>query len=352
MVFAPLHIEVSERLSTLFANNNAMTEFYLPPDALQGQDVPGHVLWDTEESPSVTITLPPTLTLKELFNVTPDAVEVEAGVVRIKSVVRDGYLGFVLKSRSLESLNELAEVSVSLTSGSKELFSGSTHVSLFRPSLRVASAPTQIVVPDEQDPRERVALMIEGQGTLLLVVKNAATSEVKLVMPDNLVKALTGFAKDMKEGMEALELRFGESYSGFFSALQDVDFANKDVALQRIANEAELIASDEEFVEAFQTIIYKALLANSDYEALLLRALMEFVRSTSLGGAILTTPFLEIPLEPTPKKLELEIECRDLLGHQLSTTVLPPILVSAPTKTSLPLSSLFLWRRDEGAGHG
>src|SRR3972149_2561654 len=74
---------------------------FLPREALQGQDIPSHVLWSDLKFDSIKIKLSKALTLKEIYNVPCDCCIHEDNAIIVKQVEADGYLGIVFSTKIL-----------------------------------------------------------------------------------------------------------------------------------------------------------------------------------------------------------------------------------------------------------
>lgn len=71
-----------------------LKSLFLPNEALQGQDIPSHILWDESvEYGKIVVEFPEEVKLKEVFNVKEYSLEDD--ILTIKSLDSDGYVGLV-----------------------------------------------------------------------------------------------------------------------------------------------------------------------------------------------------------------------------------------------------------------
>jgi len=75
-----------------------LKSFYLPNEALQGEDIPAHVTWDNLDWDKIIITYSNSLDVKDVYNVLPDCLKKENHRMAINSTETDGYIGLLFKT--------------------------------------------------------------------------------------------------------------------------------------------------------------------------------------------------------------------------------------------------------------
>jgi hypothetical protein len=321
-------------------------EFYLPEEALQGQDVPGHVLWPEHGSAVLCITFPELLQVKAVYNARSEDFVSEPGKLIVRRVKRDGYLGFVFKSSRSSTLDTSVRVQLEFSSGSGDTVRATKAIRLFRPTLRIASVPSRISIAESGEPDHKLQLVHEGAGTLFVSVENAGESAVKLAIPEDLIKAFKEFAKDFNTRLEGIRSRFPQ-YDPFFETAESADFSRRDEALNVISQKAKELDLSPAFVEEIGNAFVGALFQSSDLEMAFVRPIADFVKSAVAPRVIFTTPFLEIPSDVRDSDLVLKVVARDLMQFETTSTTTTPIHLSNLSGGSIAVGKLIDWTNDE-----
>lgn len=165
---------------------------FVPEFANQGQEMSCHVLWDRAVSlDRCRIDLPQGLQLVHLYNVPASQVEAPTGsrVATIRGVQENGYIGFVLKSESLDRPDQSLEVrlAIALRSPSGKLDEDVLRaVRLIRPAVELVTVPkeTHVSFPANAASPEvagRLSVRNLGPGTAFIVIVPTKESAAELV---------------------------------------------------------------------------------------------------------------------------------------------------------------------------
>jgi hypothetical protein len=313
----------------------------MPADGLQGQAIPGHVLWDNEAVSSITVRRTPEFAALEAFNADPDSTTVADGVHVVSRFLRPGYLGFVMQTRRLDTLDATAtvEITVQLETGPQSF---TKPVRLFRPNLSILSIPAKITFDDKGMPDTRLVLGHEGHGTLFVTVKSTTDSAVQTVIPPELASAMKGFAEDMGSGLQQLASKYPH-YPDLFSPLQANDFSDRERLGRRLLDVLETIGEDRKLAVDLSDLYTRATLQHSDFESLFFAPLIDFISSIVTSQTILTTPWQEFHIPAGKSQLQLEITAEDILRVPMLQETLPPIEVESACEQSVPIDRLLAW---------
>jgi hypothetical protein len=323
-------------------------EVYVPSDGLQGQTIPGHVLWGPDPVESITITASPEFSGLEAFNVDPGAASNRGNTWVFRGFQRPGYLGFILKTARSESLDVNAELDVLVSVGGKEVHESRT-VRLFRPSLGLPSTPKTLSIDEGGHATERIVMRHQGHGTLFVTVNTVEDSAIKSVIPEELLHAVKGFADDFTEGLEQLRPKY-PNHPALFEPPSMEELQDRDALARRLSRVVDEIGANDELATDVQELFSQALLQNADFESLFFAPLLDFFSSIVSGGTILSMPWLEFEIPEGESRLSLIVEAKDVLGAEVFKTNLPEIIIRSKRRTTLPLTELIHWDGSEKAG--
>lgn len=316
-------------------------EVYVPSDGLQGQNIPGHVLWADEPVDSIEVSASDEFADLEAFNVGSEGPTRNGNRWTFRRFERPGYLGFVLETTRSDSLDANAAVDLKISSGGKE-FIYHKPIRLFRPSLSIDKPPTQIAIDTKGQTSDRIHLRHEGHGTLYVTVSTVEDSAIKTVIPEELLHAVKGFAEDFQKGLEALAPKYPDCPS-IFEPFTKEELQDREAVGRRLSLALEEIGAHAELAGDMQELFTRSLLQNADFESLFFAPLLDFFSSIVAGGTILSMPWLEFNVPAGKSTLNLMIEAKDVLGVEIVKWKLPPIEIETPQETVLPLNQLVVW---------
>lgn len=317
-------------------------EFYLPPEGLQGQEIPGHVLWQPGTVTRMWFEFSQTLRVQAVFNSSAEDFDIADGRLTVRRVKRDGYLGFVFQSdRSVDlSRNDSVRLHVVGTDGSTRHYDQS--ISMFRSILSVAPSPREITIDAGGRPSDRLYLSHVGQGTLLVSVEPDETSTLTLTIPEDLQKAFVEFAEDFSTRLKVIRSSYPQ-FDEFFKTAAEVDFRKRDEALNALAEVEKRLALTNEFKEEVANAFLAAFVRSSDMEMAFFRPIADFIKSAVARGIIFTTPFLEIPPSSDASLLVLKIQALDVLRHRVTVHRTPAIVIKNLSAGAVPIGDLISW---------
>ncbi len=329
----------------------SLKSLYLPPQAMQGENIPSHILWSP--SPNICkikITLPESLVLLEIYNVLENNIAVSGQEITLSKFEKDGYLGLLLSSRILAEYTKREQLSFTFfdNKGLKTMTKVKS-IFLFRPHLKVVSMPPKIinVQPEKAITSEKIKLKRLGQGTLIINFDTSPTSDVKKKVPDGIIE----FLKNTKEALEVNIQTIINTYPQYSSPLNRyIRFLinpwksyEELQELRTIAIELTVAMNGEEkFAESFTRAIGSAYAKNIKLFTLP-ESLLKYLDSVMSYKVWLVEPWQVIPVSKEPRKVKFRILPTNLLLTDYSPVELPEITVQGKNEGVIEIARLFEW---------
>lgn len=343
-------------------------DVYVPNYCLQGQDLPGHLTWDSEATPEIVVLLPRNLRLKALYNAKSAGIKGERDKVTIKGVEVGGYLGLLFGTKLLGAIRTQEVVTFQVRfPGDSKSFEVRKEVGLFRPSVRLESVPPEIIVGYDFASKtysfsDKVRLLNDGDGTAIILAAPVDREGFERASPSGIADFEKAFLADLEPRLAAVKADWPDSANPideFIKALKgplSLDKATRSRLQRLFDNLAKRFREDQKFLEAFATALAVAYLRNIQL-ATELASFMEYLNSIG-EGRILLANSIEV-LKPRKEKstLRLKVEVTDLANNEYEALQVGPIEVTCSPHVEIPIHALFGWnaepgRKPEDADHG
>lgn len=323
---------------------------FVPPQAIQGEDVPAYILWDSLDFPMIQVRMPDSVKIKALHNVDEGMFEISGSEVLIKKVAVDGYVGMLFATTKVKECFMNATISFSLYQRNGEkLAEQKKTICLFRPQLEVIKLPDSILVmPERGQVQNKIRLRKAGQGTLIITFATPKESEAQRGIPDGMNEFLANVRKDLEINMNEVKKAFPKFASvidqyvryvivGWTSYVELDDIKRISTLLGEKANE------NEEFAYLFFEALAKSIMKNLKFFTLP-ESLLKYLDSVLPQKVWLLQPWQTIPVSKEPRKLILEILPTDLILDNYELVRLPPIWIEGTSDGSIEIAKLFEWR--------
>ncbi|MHA1909802.1 MAG: hypothetical protein ACW98Y_21080, partial [Candidatus Thorarchaeota archaeon] len=181
--------------------------FYLPGAALQGEEIPSHIIWDDSQIERIQISFQHPLKFKEVFNAKIQ--EINERYVVISEIELSGYVGLVFESFKASHLDISVEVNYSLLQSNGEAIEEKREICLFRPELEVIEIPTRITVNTITGAVDNpIRIKNIGKGTLILNAKSTRGSQLAIQTPLEHTELLSRINSELTEEMDRLGKEF------------------------------------------------------------------------------------------------------------------------------------------------
>ena len=322
---------------------------YVPTHAMQGEEIPGHILWDSLECSLIKVQLPEQIKVKALYNVEEGMYEISDNEANIKQVAIDGYLGMLFSTRKLEECFAKVKMKFSFFDKNRQkIVDESRVIQLFRPQLEVVEVPEVITVdPDRNYVSGRIKTRKLGQGTLVLNFTTPNESELQSSAPNNIMEFLKNFKRDFKENLTELQDSFPEyssSISNYVRFFVDgwTNYAELDELKEAAEDLYAISTENERFAEAFFEALGKSLASNIKLFTLP-ENLLKYLDSVLSKRVWLTRPWQIIPVSTEPRIFILEILPTDRILDRYEWIRLRPIKIQGKSEGYIEIARLFEW---------
>jgi len=325
---------------------------FFPKQALQGEDLPSHMMWSDLAFDCIKINHSKTLAFKEVYNVSDKDITVKEGLILINKVEVDGYLGIVYSSRILpaKASDEKIEYSFLLQSDVVESLTFSVH--LFRPDIVVHNVPHEMsvnLVSEKISPKISVKNL--GEGTAVVDIETTAESEAQKHHP----QFFETFIQELIEGIKSSVSRLKDDFKQYSALLDKLEiyltkpFRFEDESLKMFEKFEDELSSaleeNEQFAKGLVELLAGTILRSAGFSNVY-QFVLDYVNSIRKEKILLRDPFNVISLVGKPVILRVKIVCIDLLKQKCEPIELPPISVSSEQSGEIALFKLFQWGED------
>jgi len=326
---------------------------FFPKEALQGQDIPSHVLWKDMDFDCIRINHSKNMLFKEVYNASkPNFVVHETSVI-INKIDVEGYLGIIFSSKYLPSKDQEDFIEYIFLKNFEIIEKLEFKVHLFRQDIKLKDIPKKILINPiggKADPK--ICVRNLGQGTAIIEVNTIEESKIQKARP----KFVDDFIESSLENIESGISRLRESFAEFDKLLskvelyvkQPVEF-NKDslISYNDFQNEfKEAVEKDDKFARALVDFFVGVIL-NGNMSSNIYQFLLEYMDSIGKEKIIIRDPFSTINVAEGLQKIRLEIKSVDLLHNICDVIELPSIDLEARQAGEIPLFKLFQWGGNE-----
>lgn len=326
---------------------------FFPKEALQGEDLPAHVIWSDLEYDFIKIELSDSIRFKEGYNVSSDSIEISENLVIIKNVEVDGYLGLVFSSEILSDNSAYREVKLSFLYNNDVIESLCFNVYLFRPDIVIDGIPENILVNIETGvSKEKILVKNLGDGTAIIDIETVGESELQKHYPEFLKRFIEEYIEGVKFGISKLK----EDFEDFKDLLDKVEkyLLYPPKYDEQSLNEFKDFMGELEYAlekrnelgDALSEMLVEIIIRNTEFSNFY-QLVSEYINSIGKHKILLRDPFNVITLSNKPANLKIQIKCIDLL-KQMCVTISPPsIQIYSDKHGEVALFKLFHWGEKE-----
>lgn len=328
---------------------------YMPDSCLQGDSFPAHVIWNKSTFVEITLNLPLSITIKDIFNIQEEGfIQKSPNCFVFTKFDVNGYIGLVFISKFYDQpkVEESIEFEI-VDINTQEKSTHTKKIELFRPLITLENVPKTINVDFDSKTNdcilsEKIKLKNRGDGTALIAVESIFT--------ENFIRsAPSGYDSFVKKFIEDLEIKMIDIKSKFqdYSSIID-DFINlmrHPVSLtdefreniKRLDQELTKICEENEiFRDEFITAIVISYIENIELITEI-RSFMEYLNSIGKGRIVLLNSIEVMKPKKTNGQLQLQIQMTDLAYHNFPEINLPKIEIVCDRQCEIPIHSLFEW---------
>jgi hypothetical protein len=324
---------------------------YVPPQAIQGEDVPAHILWDSTDCCLIRILTPEPIRLKEIYNVNEGMYKTSNEEITVEEVAVNGYLGLLFSTHKLCDYSRRVNIVFSFfDKAGNKITEELKTIHLFRPKLEVLETPQVIEIdPEKSIVRNRIKVRKLGQGTLIINFHTPKESEVQKRVPDSISEFLSNVKKDLETNLNEVKSSFpkySDSIDHYIYFIVNSWNSYNELGDLRTAAERlyRIIKRNEEFGRVFFKAMAEALVKNLKFFSLP-ESLLKYLDSVLSHKVWLVQPWQIIPVAVETKTLILDILPTDLLlNNDYDPSRLPKIKIKAVSDGYIEIARLFEWR--------
>lgn len=326
---------------------------YLPPEALQGEDVPSFALWKGLTFSEIEVAISDNLELKDVYNASKEDWVMEGTTLRVKRVEVNGYLGLLFRSRRSLSTKESAHVRFRFSVGPATFEEFALSSEFYRPLLSFDKTRSEFVVnPRQAAASAPIGISKTGDGTVLVWVSHRDRSDVVVEEAEDVRKFRTEVRKDLETSFkrlskdfprhESLLTRGRNVFSKLFGDLTTSSLEQWVKELQQFANDLrETTQLDSGFGKAFSEAMAEVFLKNLHLISVF-EQLADYLLSIQKKKILLQNATDVIRFPEGGSLFKLKIEYTDL-----TLEYFPPLNVDITIRSDIagefPIYRLFEW---------
>jgi len=331
-----------------------VTSFFVPKEALQGEDVPAHIIWRDLKYETLRIEISGPLRAKEVYNVSRGSWRKEAYGLLIQKPKVEGYVGLIFKSDKLYESTSNATVDFSFLGENQQLVEKRTaRVHLFRPDLVVENVPDTITVDLQRNMvQNRIAIKNQGEGTAIVGFRVPRSSNVKLQVPSFVRQFRSKLYSDVERNLSRVEREhpeFSEIIREYTSLVKQALHARRRKGrkfLAELKDVTKRLAENfkhEEFLWAFMEAVGAAYLSNVQLVTAF-DSMLEYLNSFASRRVVLIDPLEVLPVSREAKELSIQIVMTDLLVGKYDPIDIPKVKIIGTSEGEVQLYRLFEWK--------
>jgi len=329
----------------------SVRSFFVPKTALQGEELPVHVIWEEIEFHRIRIDLSSFLELKEVYNVAKKNIKKEQQSVIIKKLEVDGYLGMIFQSKQLERVRQDAWLVLTfLDQNGGMIERRQARIRLFRPNIIVEEIPNVIKVDLEKGfVNNRIKIRNVGDGTAIVRLETTKDSELRRKLPKSIREFRKEFYKDAKRNLSKVQKEY-PSYSllveHYIQLLKNPMKGKRYLKDMEnvLAPLMEGLEADEDFGWAFIRALAAAVMKNV-HLITIFENFLEYLSSVAASKILIFDPLEVVSVFPETKELALKVLTTDLVGGNYPEINLPKIKIISNQPGEVPIHRLIEWRR-------
>lgn len=324
---------------------------FVPSYALQGEDIPAHIIWSNLNFEYIRIELPEILATTELYNIQEEMVETHGRtlIIRKTAIEVDGYLGMLFSSGRVERPSIKSWIVFSfIGQDDTTILEERREIHLFRPYLEIVEVPTEIRIDLEKKfVFNRIKVKKSGGGTLLLKIRTLPDSDLQIRTPYSMVEYRKRLIQNLQQEYSELNEKYPQYRDFLEQHILIVESGwNRDedlMIMRKLTNRlVEIFLENEEFNEKLRIALGNALWRSLRFLSIP-EAFLRYLESIASKKIWLARPENVISVSPQLNCLNLEIMLSDLLLDPHKTIRLPSIKVKGTEEGEVEVMRLFEW---------
>ena len=336
-------------------NSPADLEIYVPDYNLQGDFIPFYII-SKNKIESVVISYTQGLSVKELYNVSQQGIELGNSSITVRKLKVDGYIGGMFNS-SFDEINygKVESITFEVRLEGKK-YKTSKTIELFRPNISVESNETTIKISSSYNKETKVErfnvanqipITNNGLGASLISIETKGDDRVTLTLPQDYLDLAEKLFNDLDSSMGALGKKYPE-YNVTIKEIMEViknPFPTENTVSQYkgAMQSLDLILESnpvfrEEFHATFIASFFRNISLTTD-----LKTFLVYLMSLKPHKIILSEPLMRISLPQGKSSFNLVIRQTDLLKN-VYDDIITKVLIDCDKEVIIPISELFVFK--------
>lgn len=320
----------------------------MPPEALQGEELPSFALWRNQVFSKTEVYFPDILKVDEVHNVNREDWQSEPGKLIVNRVEVNGYLGLLFSSQRLENTSRKVKVEFHFHQQHGAIQSKICEVHLFRPLLAVKKIQKSIQFDDSMRPLvEVIQVFNQGIGTVIVSI-GAEGDNIQLREQEVISQFRKYYKEDIRTGFAVLADRFPE-YNNLLQKLADIWLKPIDLGDQEFLSRVEATMQDfrqatlevNTFGKAVAETISEAILKNLHLFNIF-NQLVDYLYSIPSRKVLLINPLDVIRVDTKLTPVRIKLEYTDLANNYYEPIYIDTAIM-AKSPGDVPIYRLLKW---------
>lgn len=326
-----------------------LEKLFVPSNCLQGEEFSTYLLWPQDKSVKVQVEVPEALEILRIYNA--ERINSDGNTMfEVSEFEENGYLGIVLRARRLSEHTRDEEILFSITDSQGRSQVERRCVHLFRPSLRIVSIPSQVLVRLDRKRvkcflKENILISNEGEGMAVIDLEASEDSELDISMPKETAEFAKNFWEDFTASLETIKHERPEHAPLIDKLISIADSppSSFEALGEKIKETAEELdnafLNDLEFAEDFSSSLVVAYRKNLHIIPEV-ESFVTYLKSMEPNRIMIRNPIGVINVDQEPKTFRGEIRIMDF-GYNTFEPVAVEFRLVAEEKCDVPIHKIF-----------
>ena len=335
-----------------------LTSFYIPPNCLNEEEFPGHILWNGECS-VIELTLEPNIEFMDVYNCKREVTN--DGKIRLTNIGVSGYAGLKFKAKIGREIDINSTISCNFYDSAGQFIREESRViHVFRPNIERITKPDnmQVIFDIESQKyqiKDKITLANKGKGTALVFLGVESDDDgIRLSLPPRIKEFIDSLNHDIKIRFQDLSRNYKE-YSKQLWQYYRVSLNAPTLILEKkgdiilSANLAlnNILRDDEGFRQEYEKEMLVVYLKNIPLVAEV-SSFVDYLNSIGKGRVMLLNSIWHLTSDKESGIARLKLLVLDLGMHSYGVKSLGTINIKFTQTKTVPIYLLFNWSDKNG----
>ena len=323
--------------------SNNQVALYMPDYCVQGERIPFYALWDAEANNQITITLPPGITLVEIYNINLESLRIHENVCDVSSVEINGYIGGVFDSEMYDEASVTKKIKFQICNDTNTQ-AYEKQVELFRPDVQIDDKVGTINIKSNKRGipivNGNIKIFNHGKGTAVVRVKIMPDSDIQEGQAHGFEEFKIKFLKDLDDGLVELIEKFSQ-YKELLELTRSVlknplSIKIKQNVVRKTINDLDVaFEENENFLMDFARVTATAyiknvsIITNAD-------SFLAFLKSTGKNKLLILDAMKVFKIQLGTQTLKIDLQTTDLASNKYPIKKIEPIQIISDKSYDIP----------------